>query len=73
MAKARLPAREVPTKDELLQARLMRPREAAAYLNVSLKTLNRLPIRRVYLDDQNENLRRYRPEDLEAWVKARSL
>lgn len=48
----------------------MLPREAATYLNVSPKTMRKLPIKRVYINDRTV---RYRPEDLEAWVKARSL
>ena len=63
------PAREVPTKEELLNGTLMRPREAAAYLNISLKTMSKLLITRVYVTDRTF---RYRPEDLERWVKGHS-
>ena len=70
MVKPRVPARDVPTKEELLGGALMLPREAATYLNVSPKTMRKLPIKRVYINDRTV---RYRPEDLEAWVKARSL
>jgi hypothetical protein len=58
-----------PTKAELLNETLLRPREAAAYLNISLKTMRKLLIARVYVTDRTF---RYRPEDLERWVKGHS-
>jgi hypothetical protein len=70
MAKTkRLPARDVPTKEELLNGTLMRPREAATYLNISLKMMRKLLIARVYVTARTF---RYRPEDLERWVKGHS-
>jgi hypothetical protein len=45
---------------------LLKPRQAAEYLNVSLKTLGRLPLKRIILTDRTF---RYRMEDLERYVK----
>jgi hypothetical protein len=48
------------------RAPLLTPREAAEYLRVSLKTLRRMPVKRVVYNDRTF---RYRPEDLEQFVK----
>jgi hypothetical protein len=66
---ARAPENRGPTKAELLNETLMRPREAAAYLNISLKTMRKLLIARVYVTDRTF---RYQPSELEAWVKGHS-
>lgn len=52
--------------DSRPESTLLRPRQAAAYLNVSLKTLRRLPLKRVRITDRTW---RYRVPDLEAFVK----
>ena len=58
------PGAPLSARDRLGPA-LLRPRQAAAYLGVSMKTLNRIPIRRVYIDNVEERLRRYRLADLD--------
>ena len=70
MSKGTRPVERGPTKAELLDETLMRPREAAAYLNVSLKTLRRLSVPCVYFGDRTI---RYRPAQLEAFVKGHSV
>jgi len=52
-----------------LEQELLTPREAAAYLRISLKTLRRLPLCRVRY---TERTIRYRREDLEKFVKGRA-
>lgn len=49
--------------------KLLTPKEAAAYLRVSLKTLRRIGVKRVPLSVRTF---RYRESDLEAFIKARA-
>lgn len=50
----------------IAEARLLTPREAAAMLRVSLKTLRRMPVKRVVYNDRTF---RYRAEDLDAYLR----